>query len=52
MTKVPLSPLGDYVVAQQEQTATKTASGLFLPDNSGEKPKIANVKYSEAETKA
>ena len=43
MTKVPLSPLGDYVVAQQEQAATKTASGLFLPDNSGEKPKIANV---------
>lgn len=43
MSKVPLSPLGDYVVAQQEAAQTKTASGLFLPDNAGEKPKIANV---------
>ena len=43
MSKVPLSPLGDYVAACQEPAQTKTASGLFLPDNSGEKPKIANV---------
>jgi len=43
MTKVPLQPLGDYVVAAQEAAKTKTASGLFLPDNAGEKPKIATV---------
>jgi len=43
MAKVPITPLADYVVAQQEAAATKTASGLFLPDNGGEKPKIANV---------
>lgn len=43
MSKVPLTPLADYVVACQEAAQTKTASGLFLPDNSGEKPKIANV---------
>lgn len=43
MTKVPLQPLADYVVAQQEAAQTKTASGLFLPDNTGEKPKIATV---------
>lgn len=43
MSKVPLSPLGDYVVATQEAAQTKTASGLFLPDNAGEKPKIATV---------
>lgn len=43
MPKVPLVPLADYVVAQQEAAQTKTASGLFLPDNSGEKPKIATV---------
>jgi chaperonin GroES len=43
MSKVPLSPLTDYIVARQEAPQTKTASGLFLPDNSGEKPKIATV---------
>jgi chaperonin GroES len=43
MGKVPLTPLADYVVAQQEAAQTKTASGLFLPDNTGEKPKIATV---------
>jgi chaperonin GroES len=43
MKKVPITPLADYVVAQQEAAQTKTASGLFLPDNAGEKPKIATV---------
>jgi chaperonin GroES len=43
MAKVPLTPLADYLVAVQEAAQTKTASGLFLPDNSGEKPKIATV---------
>jgi chaperonin GroES len=43
MSKVPITPLADYVVARQEAAQTKTASGLFLPDNSGEKPKIASV---------
>lgn len=40
---VPIQPLGDYVVAQQEAAESKTASGLFLPDNAKEKPKIAKV---------
>lgn len=39
----PLQPLGDYVVAQSEEAATKTASGLYLPDNAQEKPKTAKV---------
>jgi chaperonin GroES len=43
MSKVPITPLADYVVATQEAAQTKTASGLFLPDNAGEKPKIATV---------
>lgn len=38
-----INPLGDYVVAQQEEAKTKTASGLYLPDNAQEKPKIAKV---------
>ena len=39
----PLQPLGDYVVAQQEEAEAKTASGLYLPDNAKEKPKTAKV---------
>lgn len=41
--KVPITPLADYIVAQQEEAKTKTNSGLFLPESAGEKPKIANV---------
>lgn len=39
----PLNPLGDYIVAQAEVAAAKTASGLYLPDNAQEKPKTAKV---------
>jgi chaperonin GroES len=38
-----LSPLADWVVAEQEEAATKTASGLYLPENAAEKPKVAKV---------
>jgi len=38
-----LQPLADWVVAEQEEAATKTASGLYLPDKAAEKPKIAKV---------
>lgn len=40
---VPIQPLADYVVAQAEKAASKTASGLYLPDNAQEKPKTAKV---------
>lgn len=40
---VPIKPLADYVVAEAEAAATKTASGLYLPDKAAEKPKIAKV---------
>ena len=40
---VPIQPLADYVVAQAEEAQTKTASGLYLPDNAQEKPKTAKV---------
>lgn len=39
----PISPLGDYIVAQSEEAATKTASGIYLPDSATEKPKTAKV---------
>ena len=38
-----IRPLADYVVAQAEEAASKTASGLYLPDNAKEKPKTAKV---------
>lgn len=39
-----IHPIADYVLAQQEEAETKTASGIFLPASSSqEKPKIAKV---------
>lgn len=38
-----LQPLADWVVAEQEEAVTKTASGIYLPDKAAEKPKIAKV---------
>lgn len=40
---VPIQPLADYVVAQQEEVSTKTASGLYIPGSAQEKPKVAKV---------
>ncbi len=39
----PLQPLADYVVAVAEEANTKTASGIYLPQNATEKPKTAKV---------
>jgi chaperonin GroES len=39
----PIKPLADRVVAVREETQTKTASGLYLPDNAKEKPVVAKV---------
>lgn len=40
---VPIQPLDEYVVVQAEQAQSKTASGLYLPSTSTEKPKVAKV---------
>jgi chaperonin GroES len=39
----PLQPLGMNIVAQNEAAESKTASGLYLPENAQEKPKTAKV---------
>jgi chaperonin GroES len=39
----PIKPLADRVVAVREEAQTKTASGIYLPDASKEKPVIAKV---------
>jgi chaperonin GroES len=40
---VNIKPLADYVVVQQEEAESKTASGLYLPAQAQEKPKVAKV---------
>lgn len=40
----PIKPLAGRVVAVREEAQTKTASGLYLPDNAKEKPVIAKVE--------
>lgn len=39
----PIKPLADRVVAVREVAATKTASGIYLPDNAKEEPVSAKV---------
>ncbi len=38
-----LTPMADYVVVKPQEAATRTASGLYLPDGAQEKSKIAKV---------
>lgn len=40
---VKIQPLADYVLAEQEEPETKTASGLYVMEKSQEKPQIAKV---------
>ena len=40
---VKVQPLAEYVAAQAEEAQTKTASGLYLPGGTAEKPKVAKV---------
>lgn len=49
---VNIQPLADYVVAQQEEAAKKTASGLYLPETAAEKPKTAKVVALGKDVKA
>lgn len=40
----PIKPLGDRVVAVREVAASKTASGIYLPEAAKEKPVVAKVE--------
>lgn len=44
MSKVPISPLGERIVAKSIEAESKTASGLYLPDSAKEKSKTAEVQ--------
>jgi chaperonin GroES len=43
--------MAEYVVVQTEAAATKTASGLYLPEGAAEKPKVATVMAVGSEVK-
>lgn len=47
----PIKPLADRVVAVREKAATKTASGLYLPDTAKEKPVFATVQAIGSDVK-
>ena len=47
----PITPLADRVVAIREEAKTQTASGIYLPDSSKEKPVMAEVKAVGGEVK-
>lgn len=38
MSELKLSPVKDYVVLEREEAMEKTASGLYIPETSQEKP--------------
>lgn len=40
---VPISPLGEYVVVQNEEASNRTQSGLYIPESATEKPSTAKV---------
>lgn len=43
MTKATLKPLANRVVAQTDKAQSKTAAGLYIPDNAQEKSKVATI---------
>ena len=49
---VPIQPLADYVVAEAIEPQTKTASGLYIPGNAQEKPKVVKVVAAGKDVKA
>lgn len=51
MSNIPLQPLGDRIVAQREDTASRTATGLYLPDDAKEKSQVAKVLAVGADVK-
>jgi chaperonin GroES len=40
---IPIKPLDDYVLVEQEKAETRTASGLYIPESAAEKPKAWKI---------
>lgn len=43
MTKINLKPTAGYLLIEPLDKETKTASGIYLPENAGEKPQKGKV---------
>lgn len=43
MTKLNLKPTAGYLLIEPLEKEVKTASGIYLPDNAGEKPQKGKV---------
>lgn len=43
MTKLNLKPAAGYLLIEPLDKETKTASGIYLPDNAGEKPQKGKI---------
>ena len=47
-----LTPLADRVIAAREEAATRTASGLYLPDSAKEKAIVAVIEAVGTDVKS
>lgn len=43
MTNLKLKPTAGYLLIEPLEKEVKTASGIYLPDNAGEKPQMGKV---------
>lgn len=51
MAKINLKPTAGYVLIEPVVKETKTVSGIYLPDNAGEKPQKGKVLAVGTDTK-
>lgn len=52
MTTLNLKPTAGYLLIEPLEKEVKTASGIYLPDNAGEKPQMGKVIAAGAKTYA
>ena len=43
MSKLPLTPLADFIITEETAVEEKTQSGLYIPETAQEKPLVATV---------
>jgi chaperonin GroES len=51
MAKLNIKPTAGYLLIEPVEKETKTASGIYLPDNTGEKPQKGKVLALGSDTK-
>jgi len=49
--KLNLKPTAGYLLIEPQEKETKTSSGIYLPDNAGEKPQMGKVLAIGDDTK-